>query len=202
MMKLLLAGLLILAQGAALGATETTLTTQKLAPKKKLSSSEHREGKKFTLGLGFGLTLSEFSQSLSAEYFIDSDTLVSLRTSYGEEEDTVGVKEEERQFSVELGVKRFVSNSFYLKPTVYYRNYKNTELEDNFWFNDETNGVERYEDIGMGFSIGNQWQFESFTIGCEWFGLSNSVKTFENSTVFDFREYSVNLVNFSVGMSF
>ncbi len=189
-----------------MAATETISKVEKveskLAVKKRISSREYRSEKTFSVTAGFGIALSEMAQSLNGEYFVDGESLVSLRLSYYDEDRRSSYVNEEKQFSAELGFKRFVSNSFFLKPMVYYRNYKKTRTYDSFWYSDENNGVERYVDAGMGFSIGNQWQFSTLTIGCDWFGISSSVKTFTDTTDFDFREYSFNLLNFFVGMSF
>jgi hypothetical protein len=194
-MKSIVLGLSILLASNAFAASETSL--KKLDVNKKVTSSDIRKEKSFSVVAGFGINLSEGSQSVGVEYFLESDALLAFRGSYSD--DTSGTNEyKDRQISFEIAYKKFVSNSFYLRPGVYYRDYKEENVYESFW-SDQT---ERYKDLGMAFAIGNQWQFNKLTIGCDWFGLANSFKTFKNTTPYQIRELSVSLLNFYMGMSF
>jgi hypothetical protein len=64
--------------------------------------------------------------------------------------------------AVTIGYRRFLGNSFNVMPTIYYK--RNT--------GDFFNATLIYEDVGTGFRVGNEWQWENFTMGCDWFGLN------------------------------
>ena len=74
--------------------------------------------------------------------------------------------------AVTVGYRRFLGNSFNVMPTIYYK--RNT---GDFFTEGKFSGVVGgsnliYEDIGTGFRFGNEWQWEHFTMGCDWFGLN------------------------------
>ena len=50
-------------------------------------------------------------------------------------------------------------------PTIYYK--RNT--------GDFFNATLIYEDVGTGFRVGNEWQWENFTMGCDWVGVSQPI---------------------------
>lgn len=65
-----------------------------------------------------------------------------------------------------INYKRFFGNSFYLKSGLYYKNLKTKiDLDDFYESKDRT---ERLQAIGLDFRIGNQWQWDYFTIGVDW----------------------------------
>ena len=78
--------------------------------------------------------------------------------------------------AVTAGYRRFVGNSFNVMATIYYkRNTADFYKEGNTLSHGTTNLL--YEDIGTGIRVGNEWQWENFTMGCDWFGLNlTSVK--------------------------
>lgn len=111
--------------------------------------------------------------------------------------------------AVTLGYRRFLGNSFNIMPTIYYR--RNTAD-----FNKEGNifsiGIDNliYEDVGTGIRIGNEWQWENFTMGCDWFGFNlTAVKINHKETGVGFIEMhapmkglTMTLLSFYLGYSF
>ena len=73
--------------------------------------------------------------------------------------------------SIGVHFKQFVSNSFYYRFGVDYRN-----IAYKYSYTPSSTPVETAEfngdSVALNFQIGNQWQFEKFTLGCDWFGLS------------------------------
>lgn len=80
--------------------------------------------------------------------------------------------------SIAMSYKKFTGNTFYFTNTLNYRNVKYKEAENfgnpsDYDYNFEGNA------LSLDFSIGNQWQWHNFTMGCDWIGVSIPVS---NST--------------------
>ena len=103
-----------------------------------------------------------------------------------------------------MDVKIFTGNSFYVKPGIYYR--KQTDVlswiynssADNWAANEKA----EIEDIGINFRIGNQWQWDNFTLGCDWIGLSRTVSKLSETGNTEDLEVSGAALNFYLGLSF
>jgi hypothetical protein len=67
--------------------------------------------------------------------------------------------------------KRFVSNSFYYSLGIDRRRVSYSEETSNSSPFDYKYSFEGTS-TAAGFTIGNQWQWENFTLGCDWIGLS------------------------------
>ena len=117
--------------------------------------------------------------------FLNSDSLVGLR--FG-----ARASHQENQTNVTLQYKRFTDNSFYLAPEIFYLNY--TE-KFNRSKDDELTGM------GLGLRLGNQWQWDNFTLGCDWVGIGRTMVYFK-STTSDKNFYTVTLANVYLGWSF
>lgn len=75
--------------------------------------------------------------------------------------------------SLTLGYRRFAGNSFNIMPTVYYRRSKSDRFNAGLFTTGRSTLI--YEDVGVGLRIGNEWQWENFTLGVDWFGLNAKV---------------------------
>lgn len=183
------------------------------------TSDAEREDKKFMVtatitGLEFGTS----SAALEAGKYLDSDSILSVKytqllksnsmTIWGNED---GRSEEAQElwdnagkgFAFSVEYKRFVSRTFYLKPSIYYRSQK--IVHSTFSFNDDLSDSEAgsIHDSGISFRIGNQWQWSKFTLGCDWVGYSGSLVTFDRSgNLDDSIKSNLSLLNFYVGASF
>jgi hypothetical protein len=180
-------------------------STQKQMP--GLKSFENRESKKFQLAIGMlgHEYIGTNAITLSAGYFLDPQSILLVRYSNLngrglDDDDSATLR------AVTLGYRRFVANSFNLTPSVY---YKRTTQKDNFTWFTTTSKTEVYEDIGIGFRIGNEWQWENFTLGCDWFGINRTMKVLNEKNVDDNWElfdtnskYSFTIASFYLGYSF
>lgn len=92
--------------------------------------------------------------------------------------------------TVGVHYKHFFGNSFYVKTGIDYRSVK-FEYQSAF-----STSRESFEgtSVGAGFVIGNQWQWENFTLGCDWIGISvpfASTITSEQAASWDFDNTSL-----------
>ena len=72
-----------------------------------------------------------------------------------------------------VSLKSFAGNSFYYTFSLDYRRVGYTEQQD--WGGGAGLGYDfgyEAEMLAAGFVIGNQWHWKSFTMGCDWIGLS------------------------------
>jgi hypothetical protein len=106
----------------------------------------------------------------------------------------------------ELGIQHFTGNSFYIKPTIYLRNQQlgDDEEYDSGSSSYKLTDITDYKTVGIGFSIGNQWQWENFTIGCNWIGIKKDLSTLDKDGPGTDAYYEVTseLLNFYLGASF
>lgn len=162
-------------------------------------SKMQRENKKYLINASlFGVSFLTFSSSLEFGYYLSIDEILSLQLTGLNDRNSIEGQSEDG-FAVELGYKMFVSNSFYIKPELYYR-AQNREVEYDYL-------IDRYEfkdfkDIGIFFKIGNQWQWDNFTIGCDWLGIGRTVLALEDSDDYFDRSAEISYLNFYLGMSF
>lgn len=77
--------------------------------------------------------------------------------------------------SLTLGYRYFPGNSFNMMPTVYYRRSNSVSYNTAFFSGTPTRSTLIYEDVGVGFRIGNEWQWDNFTLGTDWFGINAKV---------------------------
>ncbi len=150
--------------------SEENVTTVKQPKAIVEDSSEHnRIGKTGYLSvqpLGFAVGAIP-SVGVNAGYYLSRNALLQLEYSKGKlpyiffsiEATTVG-----------LNLKYFVGNSFYIKSGASYRQVAVKDLTcflcDTATFQD----VGSADSAAVEVAIGNQWQWENFTMGCDWFG--------------------------------
>ncbi|MBY0412546.1 MAG: hypothetical protein K2Q18_00200, partial [Bdellovibrionales bacterium] len=173
------------------------------------SSAENRENLKYQItGSFLGHEYVAWSPlTISLGYFIDPDNILIARYSNYNGSDSVWDNDNSESLrAVTLGVRHFFNNSFNIMPTVYYR--RSTKEGDYSIFSG-THGKLTYEDVGIGVRIGNEWQWQNFTLGCDWVGVGrtaikiNDQKTGGSWDDFDSdREYTVTLASFYLGFSF
>ena len=160
----------LFAQNAEKKSEEATNTP---ALKDSNSSMENRKALQYQMAAGIiGREYIGSPLTVSLGYFINPDSILNLRYSVlnsGRDD-----KAAQRMRAVTLGYRHFFGNSFNIMPTVYYRrntsDYKN---EGSFIVFGPSNLI--YEDVGIGFRLGNEWQWENFTMGCDWFGINRTL---------------------------
>lgn len=148
-------------------------------------SLQNRLDKDFTIQLQpVGLSAIGTNESLLIlGYYIDSNNILQLEAGAGrsdfemkwdgQSEDKEVLKGE----SVGLHYKHFFGNSFYVKLGADYRGIKYTGkiLDPHFASIDGTSGV-------ASIVVGNQWQWKTWTAGCDWIGGGLPFATFVSST--------------------
>ncbi len=153
-------------------------------------SEFNRTDKKFTLHallIGVGPNPS-ISSGIGAGMFLDRNSLVDIEYVSGRPYDWYGFYTDYEIVTKSYGVhyKRFVSNTFYFRVGADYRqvDYRYTSrslFSSSIYSENKFNG----ESVVGTIVIGNQWQFENFTLGCDWFGVAlpvtRSIKS-ESST--------------------
>lgn len=135
------------------------------------TSQSNREDKEFVFTaqpLGFGPS-AIVTQGVSAGFLLNPDAILQV--------DFIGNNDEEYNDETDLKVrslsvsyKQFLGNSFYVKPGIEHRWVREDYHDDGaneFWGYKGTM-------TGVQFAVGNQWQIKNFTIGCDWFGFTQS----------------------------
>ena len=165
------------------------------------SSSVSRETLKYQVNLpltGFAHSLM-FSSAIEFSYFLSKDQNIGIK--YIEYDSPKVYEDTYRGEVLEIFYKKFNGNSFYVKPLVFYRNMDIDEKEGTDYV---------FSDFGVGISIGNQWQWSNFTIGCDWVGVNSRLATLDykdsknSERVFFSKGYgfTANLLNLYIGYSF
>lgn len=116
-----------------------------------------------------------------------------------------------------LGVRQFVTSTFYLRGGLRYRMLRTEQsLLD---FDPEYDEYVERKDLGFDFALGNRWQIGSFVIGADWFGIYAPLAHLDAEAVVEHQktgaeqrqdvdddeidnQYDVRLVFLQVGASF
>lgn len=142
------------------------------------SSRENRGDGRYTLllqpfGLGEGIQTAgrlEYAQTAQKHFglmYQSGEELSDLFDTYSAHSNLLAVY-----------AREFVGNSFYLEAglATHQKHVRTLDYTYDFRANGSL-GVAYYEeqkytrsDFGVLFGIGNQWQWENFTLGCEWVG--------------------------------
>jgi hypothetical protein len=176
-MKLKIAVIVLAFTSGALAATDTNVVIVKAPSPETIvegTSAQFRMGKEYQVTAqltGFAVT-PVASAGVNLGMFIDRNSLVQFEYASGEST-FLWTKTE----AVLAGAtyKRFYGNSFYTNFALDYRRITEHADGDLFDFGSTTNDhrfIGRSETITAGIAIGNQWQWENFTLGCDWFGLN------------------------------
>lgn len=148
------------------------------------SSGYNRAGKQYQLTAiltGVGPSYSS-TTGLSLGYFLDRDKMLLIEgtgksttrretTWFSTSRSTYDINSE----SLGIHFKHFVGNSFYYRAGVDYRKL-GYDYQNNF-----SNTTEQIsfsgDSVALNFQIGNQWQWDNFTLGCDWVGLSMPISS-------------------------
>jgi hypothetical protein len=184
---------------------EGSKTTKKAKYVVANESELNREDKKFMAVMSWGSNYSTSSGGLTLSYFLDSDSLINL-SYFDLSDDNTVTDDYDDGTAIELSFKQFNGNSFYFQVYGYYRSIEETDRTNSFLFS-SPDGFYRLKDAGLGIKIGNQWQWDNFTIGCDWIGLGRRIAKFseEGSTrVFSFtsERTHVTALNLYLGFAF
>jgi hypothetical protein len=217
------AGMLIvgmLGSLSILAQTEETSTSVQEKQNNQFSddSANNRVNKQFELMLSLGINFSDAGAGVTAGYYLNPNSIIEaeLFTSEDDSKDEVNnsykysnVNFRQTTDSFSANLKYFTANSFYIRPGLFYVDYQ--YKSEGYLFGDAD--ITR-KDLGVSFAIGNQWQWENFTIGCEWIGIQAGVlnlsKSGRDNTLFsdidgrskDNSWASASLLKLNIGASF
>lgn len=174
-MKKILLSVLILANisAAANTSTKAIAKTSETTSVDKDSQS-NRKDLKYSIQYGGGLLLLSAATILEINYLKNSKRSFSLRYAKSDADQY----DDEEQTALLAGMKLFSGNSFYVRPEAYYRDFQETVSPE--LFSSETR-QRKVQDIGISISIGNEWQWENFTLGCDWIGAAYQVATLKDN---------------------
>ena len=164
-------------------------------------SESLRRGKQAGFDAGFGLRSQMREGKLGFSLFLDPNTvlqfnLFSLRGDINEETDMevdgdrvylMGVKTKLKGSAVSGLYKRFFGNSFYAGAGLDF-----SKVEGTYYISRDVLGTDdnletdlgHYAKTSLDLRIGNQWQWNNFTLGTDWVGLLlplNVEKEFKNA---------------------
>jgi len=140
------------------------------------SSAYHRMNKNYQVAwqpLGVNPAGTPGS-ALSAGFFIDRQSMILAEVSQSSiTYSFLGTREIE---STTAGIhyKRFLGNSFYVRGGVDYRKVDFKDVSDYSIWTSSTNSTMSFtgESLAASLVIGNQWQWDTFTLGCDWIGVT------------------------------
>jgi hypothetical protein len=145
-------------------------------------SEDNRADKRFMVTgqlVGYGPSAAS-TIGANIGYYINPNFVVlveGMKNIYPDAEDFNSIKYDKRDSS-EGGsygahLKFFLGNSFYVRGGVDQREFR-------YRYNDDTAGNSSGFDsksLAVSASIGNQWQWENFTLGCDWLGIVRPITT-------------------------
>ena len=132
-----------------------------------VQSSEFREFKSYSASFSAGMTVAPVpSVGVNLGYFYDSQSIFQFEYSKGKV--PVRVFDIETQ-TIAINYQRFFGNSFYGKIGITDRQIKGSNLNFFGVLNSDVNAA--VESLGGELSLGNQWQWNKMTIGCDWLGI-------------------------------
>jgi hypothetical protein len=148
------------------------------------SSEYHRENKvaSAVVELGFGAALT-IGTGGAVGYYLTPNSLLELSYVAGSS-DYLFIAIESAL--AELRWKKFWGNSFYTNLGLGYRDIGlKADLD---LFNDPGSKINRTlgaQSLGVNLALGNRWQWENFTIGCDWLGLFVPISSTGDSEIKD-----------------
>lgn len=150
------------------------------------SSEANRINKKGSLTLGLFGVGPNFApaQTISGGLYIDRNKLVLLELKsgkgvssrsayqYSSEQGSQTMFSEAKSEQIGLHYKQFTGNSFYFRSGADYNkvDYK-YDFSMSYYDKARTSSFSG-ESIVASFVIGNQWQWDNFTLGCDWIGVA------------------------------
>lgn len=176
-MKLLgLTSFLLLSQIALATTSENVIVIERPKAVYQDSSEYNRMNKQYLLSLqAFGINPTGMAGGgLTAGMYLDRNSILFAEVTNNANQSTFfGSDYNIKGTSVGVHYKRFVGNSFYVRAGADYRTvdykYKYSSFVSSN-FDSESSFIG--ESLAASLVIGNQWQWENFTLGCDWIGVT------------------------------
>jgi hypothetical protein len=155
------------------------------------TSSEERAQLKYQATLQTGYDYKTSDTQLSLGMFLKPDQMMNFKAGVGKDGD-------DKQTTFALQYKYFTGNSFYLAPELYYLNYSESDKHKTLFDSVDENVTA----LGAGLRIGNQWQWQHFTLGCDWFGMGSNFAHWKRTEDSFSNPLTFTILNFYLGASF
>jgi hypothetical protein len=157
-------------------------------------SSSFRTSLKHQVNYSIGHDFSEIYDQYSYSFFVTPNNIIGLRAGKSHYD--------EDEFATTLFGKRFYGNSFYTQIGISYLNSKFDDYSGHS-ISKPNNGIVKrsYAGVSGNIRIGNQWQWDNLTIGCDWVGVSKH-KEIEKDLNVKGPNITVTTLNMYMGLSF
>lgn len=149
------------------------------------TSSYYRINKKLNINaqLFGGGPVKTSGPGLSVGYFIDRNSLVLLELTNGQTSyflsnswaDNYEFNEKIKSTSLGVHFKKFTGNSFYWKIGLDYSRLTAENSYKKWSFTGTNYSTLEGNLLTASLSLGNQWQWENFTLGCDWIGIASPI---------------------------
>lgn len=121
------------------------------------------------------------AQGLGFSFFMDRNSMILFDITKGQvngynafsSSSILNANNKTKSQSFGIHYKQFVSNTFYFRTGMDIRSLSYSYTYSSILFSETSNNRYSFdsESTSLNFAIGNQWQFETFTLGCDWFGV-------------------------------
>jgi hypothetical protein len=143
-----------------------------------LRSADYRNDQTFQVTAGLGSAIPYFGFGVNAAWFQKPDTLLTFSYLNGVSTEKIfseflfGSWEEIPEARwLSAGYKKFVVSSFYWEGTGFFRRLTQSSFHSRSYSYRSEEAEFRLDSLGGTFAIGNQWQWATFTLGCDWIGF-------------------------------
>ena len=153
------------------------------------TSEYHRLKKQGTITANFGGIEGIYggTTGLMGGFFLNSNSVLQVSSMSSNQQDLWGFSETgisgyRKSNHIGVNFQHFPGNSFFIRPGIEYVRFDRrlvtsysriSNLEASAFSLVRASGYDLSgESIYAKFSIGNQWQWENFTLGCDWIGAS------------------------------
>jgi hypothetical protein len=150
-------------------------------PKSHGKSRDNREGKTFIVAGGVQLiNFLHFGTGLKAGVFLDEDSLIEFNYATG----TLRFLGDDTKYTFfTADFHQFVGNSFYLFGGAGIRDFEKVNTSYKFLASsnrDSKTTFSRRSSVAE-LGLGNRWQFETLTLGCDWLSYALPISTMSSS---------------------
>lgn len=182
-------------------------THQSIADEPQITENQHQTSQELRKNQSMMATaqvagigpLSAYTTGVNFGFYIDPNSILDIAYHHNLFFANVGTLGSDYTIKFEMfgtHYKHFVKNSFYVKPGLEYRKlsynyttyFPDQKLEESTQFTGST--------LTANFAIGNQWQWDHFTLGCDWVGIGIPIAT-TISSEYSAGTYSHNLQRLS-----
>ncbi|SMF10612.1 hypothetical protein [Pseudobacteriovorax antillogorgiicola] len=157
------------------------------SPLESDSSQALRLGKQGAILFGVGGRTEGLTEgTIAYQHYLDPNSQIlvnyssmdsTIKEEAGEDEDGetlvyVGVSTEVKGSALSVSLRKFYGNSFYIEGGLDYAMVEGSFIIDETVLSERSEtDLGSYSKLSAMFQIGNQWQWEAFTLGTSWVGI-------------------------------